>query len=151
MTTCKDCRRAELPQPVRVLVLHGRDNRFRDGLLAWLLRAEHGIDARTVGDMRAHSDGSIDERVSESLAWGDRAVAIVHRDRRSASGAPNVIEEIGRWREAKGKKTLALLWQKGVRPWSNIDGIVRIEFQRNVSEGFPKLERFLGMVQRAVV
>jgi hypothetical protein len=121
----------------------------RNELLAWLRGPAVQVDAQLVAEEAPHSDGAVDERVDEKMNWADKAIALLTPDDRGLNGAPNVIDEIGRWRSSKGKRSLCLVRQQGVPPYSNHAGIVYIEFKQRVSEKFEDIRRFLGLTRRA--
>ena len=131
---------------LRVLVFYGGDaaTHPRDELLAWLRGPHVGIDARTVAEGIPHSSGSVDDRVDQAIAEADAAIAILTPDARSPHGAPNVMDEIGRWRGGKSKATLLMLRQENVQPYSNHAGIVYAAFDRRISEVFEDVRRFLS-------
>ncbi|MDP3208026.1 MAG: effector-associated domain EAD1-containing protein [Rhodoglobus sp.] len=132
----------------KVLSLYGGEaaTNPRHELLAWLRGPDHNLDARTVADMPPHSGGSVDERVSAAIDWADVAIALLTPDPRSPHGAPNVIDEIGRWRGRRGPRRLCIVRQTGVEPYSNHAGIVYVGFERRASEAFEGIRRFLAGV-----
>lgn len=116
----------------------------RNELLAWLgTKKSLGVEPFIVADDVPHTEGSVDDRVDKAIRHADKAIAILTSDDRSPYGAPNVIDEIGRWRGGKGKKTLCILRQDGVPPYSNQAGIVSVNFKASVSEKFDALREFL--------
>jgi hypothetical protein len=131
---------------LKVLVLYGGDaaTNPRHELLAWLRGPAHGFDVRVVADDAPHSEGAVDDRVDEMIDWADVAIALVTPDARCQHGAPNVIDEIGRWRGARGKSTLCIVRQRGVEPYSNHAGIVYVPFDARVLEAYEGIRRFLG-------
>lgn len=131
---------------LRVLVLYGGEGAThpRNELLAWLgTKKSLGVEPFVVADDVPHSEGAVDDRVDDAIRRADKAIAILTSDDRSPFGAPNVIDEIGRWRGSKGKKTLCILRQDGVPPYSNHAGIVYVGFKTRVSEKFDSLREFL--------
>ncbi len=135
---------------LRVLVFHGPDNASKNELLAWLRGPEVNVDARTVGEMVATASGVVDDRVDQAIAWADKFIAVVTPDPRSPSGAPNVIDEIGRVRGAGRGADLAILRQRTCADlWSNLAGVVRIEFDKRTKEVSWSLARFLGLGRAA--
>jgi hypothetical protein len=135
---------------LRVLVCHGPDSTFKYELLAWLRGRTVCVDARTVDEMTATTLRTIDERVNEAMSWADKAIVLVTPDSRSPSGAPNVIDEIGRWRGAGRAADLAILRHTECKDmWSNLAGVVRLDFESRVNECFVQLLDFLGLMQRA--
>lgn len=129
---------------LKVVVFFGGDSATqpRSELLAWLRESGSGIDAKIVSDMPPHSEGAVDDRVDEMIRWADAAIALVTPDPRSSHGAPNLIDEIGRWRGGRSKATLCVVRQREVALYSNHDGIVRVEFDHRVKEAFEGLRRF---------
>jgi hypothetical protein len=134
------------PRPLRVLVFHGPDSTYKFELLAWLRGPDVQADARSVGEMPPNTSGSFDERVDSAIAWADKAIALVTSDSRSCSGAPNVIDEIGRWRGTGRSESLAIVSHRSITEYSNLAGIVRIEFHDRVNEAFLGLSKFLGLL-----
>jgi hypothetical protein len=133
---------------LRVLVLHGQDNASKHELLAWLRGADIVADARTVGEMPASSEGTVDVRVDRGIAWAEKVIAIVSPDDRSPSGAPNVIDEIGRCRGAGRAADLAIVRHRACADiWSNLAGVVRVEYDERVKETFLAIARFLGALR----
>ncbi len=129
----------------RVLILYGGDQATnpRNELLAWLGRPSVDVDARIVADSVPHSGGAVDDRVDDAIDQADKAIAILTPDNRSPHGAPNVMDEIGRWRGSKGKESLCILRQKGVPIYSNHAGLVYVSFDVRVKEAFDLLREFL--------
>lgn len=135
---------------LRVLVFHGPDNASKNELLAWLRGPAVNVDARTVGEMVPTAAGVVDDRVDHAIAWADKFIAVVTPDPRSPSGAPNVIDEIGRVRGAGRGADLSILRQRTCADlWSNLAGVVRIEFDERPKEVWWPLAGFLGIVQTA--
>jgi hypothetical protein len=133
---------------MKIVVFHGPDNEAKHELLAWLRGPDVDADARTVVELPPQIIGSVDDRVAGSCAWADKAVALVTPDQRSPSGAPNVIDEIGRWRGAGRQNDLAIVRQTTCTEiWSNLAGVVRIEFSDRVNRAFIPLMRFLGLTR----
>ncbi len=132
---------------LRILVFHGPDNTTKNELLAWLRGNDVQADARTVGEASPNAEGTVDERVTAAIGWAERGIAIVTRDDRSSSGAPNVIDEIGRWRGAGRAADLAIVRQRNCTDiWSNLAGVVRLEFDSRIKETFLGLAKFLGVL-----
>jgi len=102
------------------------------------------IDARVVAEEAPHSEGAVDDRVDAVIDWAEKAIVIITPDPRSEHGAPNVMDEIGRWRGKKGKRSLCILRQDGVPPYSNHAGIVYVGFKDRVRESFESLRMFLA-------
>lgn len=135
---------------LRVLVFHGPDNASKNELLAWLRGPEVNADTRTVGEMVPTASGVVDDRVDQAIAWADKFIAVVTPDPRSQSGAPNVIDEIGRVRGAGRGADLAILRQRTCADlWSNLAGVVRIEFDERPKEVWWPVARFLGLGRAA--
>lgn len=131
---------------LRVLVLYGGEaaTHPRNELLAWLgTKQSLKVEPFIVSGDVPHSEGSVDDRVDAAIGRADKAIAILTPDVRSQFGAPNVMDEIGRWRGRKGKKTLCILRQDGVPSYSNHAGIVYVSFRERISEAFDELREFL--------
>ncbi|MFT7584450.1 MAG: hypothetical protein ACI9EW_000867 [Cellvibrionaceae bacterium] len=126
--------------PLKVLVLYGGEaaTKPRNELLSWLnspeLHTQIGrkIDARKVAEMTAHTDQSINDRVDTMIDWADKGIVLLTPDPRGTSGAPNVVEEFGRWLGRKGGRSLATLRHKEVEVHSNASGLVYIGFENNI-------------------
>lgn len=133
-------------QALKVLVFYGGESGTnpRNELLAWLRGPRVSLDAQLVAEAPPHSKGSVDDRVDAAIEWADKAIAILTPDGRTPQGAPNVIDEIGRWRGRKGKDSLCILRQSGVEPYSNHAGIVYVSFKERVSECYEGLRQFLN-------
>jgi hypothetical protein len=133
------------PRKIRLVVFFGGDAATdpRNALLAWLRGPYLNIDARIVDDFPPSTSGSVDDRVDEAIQWADAAIALVTADKRSPHGAPNLMDEIGRWRGGKPKTAICTLRQEGVEPYSNHNGLVYIPFGQRVEEGFEKIRRFI--------
>jgi Predicted nucleotide-binding protein containing TIR-like domain len=130
---------------LRVLVLYGGDaaTNPRNELMAWLARDSLNVKATIVAEGAPHSEGAVDDRVDAAIAQADKAIALLTPDDRSPYGAPNVMDEIGRWRGGRGKKTLCIIRQDGVPPYSNHSGIPYVGFNDRVKEGFDSIREFL--------
>ena len=128
----------------RVLVLYGGDaaTNPRNELLAWLRRDRMNIDARIVAESVPNTDGAVDDRVDYMMDWAEKAIAIVTPDSRSEYGAPNIMDEIGRWRGKNGKASICVVRQ-GVQTYSNLAGIVYVSFRERIKEAFDSLRDFL--------
>jgi hypothetical protein len=129
----------------RILVLYGGDEATaaRNELLAWLRGPWVSMDARIVAEAPPNSEGAVDDRVDDAIAWADAAIAILTPDSRSPHGAPNVMDEIGRWRGGRGKATMLLLRRDDVQPYSNHLGLVYVGFKDRVTESFENIRHFL--------
>jgi predicted nucleotide-binding protein len=130
---------------LRVLVLYGGEaaTNPRNELMAWLARDSLNVKAKLVAEDAPHSKGAVDDRVDEAIAEADKAIALLTPDARSPYGAPNVIDEIGRWRGAKGKETICIVRQDGVPVYSNHGGIVYVGFKERVKDAFDGIREFL--------
>lgn len=130
---------------LRVLVLYGGDaaTHPRNELMAWLARDSLNAKAKLVAEDPPHSKGAVDDRVDDAIAEADKAIALLTPDDRSRYGAPNVIDEIGRWRGAKGKETICIVRQEGVPVYSNHNGIVYVGFKERVKDAFDGIREFL--------
>ena len=130
---------------LRILVLYGGDaaTNPRNELLAWLARPSVDAEARIVADDVPHTEGAIDDRVDAAIEWADKAIAIITPDSRSLHGAPNVIDEIGRWRGSKDKRSICIVRQDGVTPYSNHNGLPYVPFTDRVKESFDRIREFL--------
>lgn len=139
---------------LKVLVLYGGQNANtpRDALLNWLnsdnLHDNIGfkIDARKVADMPPNAGNSVDDRVTQAMNWADKGIMLVTPDDRTAGfGAPNTLEEIGRWRGMKGGETLSIVYKKGMEIPSNLSGLVYSSFKEDIIVDCSiKLVRFLA-------
>lgn len=131
----------------RVLVLYGGDGGTvpRQELIAWLTAKQVlNVEPRQVSWNAPHSDATVSERVKREIDEADKAIAIVTKDVRSAYGAPNVIEEIGRWLQAKGGHTLCVIREAGTEKNSNVAGLIYLEFENRIREVFDELRDFLA-------
>ena len=125
---------------LNVIVFYGGDNATsaRDELLTWLknidvhIQLGLGINARKVSDWPANSGSTVDKRVEEAIEWADKAVLLLTPDPRGESGAPNVLEEFGRWRGKKGGESMIVLRHKDVKPHSNARGLIYVKFHENI-------------------
>lgn len=125
---------------LKIILFYGGDNATepREQLLSWLREPRISdivgkrIDARKVSDFPSHSGRVVNEAVDEAIEWADLALALLTTDSRSENGAPNVVDEIGRWRSKKGGETLAIIRQKSVKPHSNLAGYVYIRYENEV-------------------
>jgi len=138
---------------LRVAVFYGGEAATlpRAELLAWLRGPQGDVEALIASEMVPSSDRSVDLRVDDLIAWADCAIAIVTSDDRSTHGAPNVLDEMGRWTGAKVRATLCRVLQKGVEVPSNHDGIVRLEFEKRIGDKFAPLLSFLQEVRTRVI
>ncbi|MEM9775659.1 MAG: TIR domain-containing protein [Chloroflexota bacterium] len=126
--------------PLKILILYGGKaaTQPRNELLDWLNSSQthteigRKIDARKVAEMTAHMDRSIDQRVEDMMDWADKAIFLLTTDERSEYGAPNVLEEFGRWIGQKGRRTMMALRQDGVKVHSNASGLVYVAFKDDV-------------------
>ena len=126
-----------MSEALKVLILYGGENASipRDDLLDWLnsrkLQREIGreVVAKKVAEMTAHMENSIDIRVEKAMDWADKAIILLTHDDRSDYGAPNVLEEFGRWIGQKGRRTAITLRQDGVKVHSNASGLVYVGFK----------------------
>jgi hypothetical protein len=130
---------------LRVLVFYGGDaaTNPRHELMAFLARDSLNVKAKLVAEDPPHSKGAVDDRVDEAIAQADKAIALLTPDSRSEYGAPNVMDEIGRWRGAKGKDTICIVRQQGVPVYSNHAGLVFVGFKERVKEAFDGIREFL--------
>ena len=140
-------------EPLKILVLYGGKAATvpRDDLLDWLnsrkLQRTIGknIDARKVAEMTAHMEGSIDQRVEDMMNWADKAIFLLTPDERSEYGAPNVLEEFGRWIGQKGRRTGLTLRHEEVKVHSNASGLVYVGFTEDpVEECRDRLVAFIN-------
>ena len=144
-------------EELRIILFYGGNaaTEPREQLLNWLRTPpvetilRRSIQARKVGDLTAHSEGSIDIRVSDAIAWADVAIALITPDTRGAHGASNVIEEIGRWREKKGASSLAIIRHHTVPVHSNLAGVVYIKYHNHPTIIDECRERLLTFLQDA--
>ena len=121
---------------LRIVIFYGGDAATvpREHILHWLRTPQVGmilgksVEARKVSDWPATSGHSVDARVSEATEWAHKAIALISPDSRGEHGAPNVLEEIGRWREKKGGDTLTILRHRDVPVHSNQAGLVYIGY-----------------------
>ncbi|MBV8757082.1 MAG: nucleotide-binding protein [Deltaproteobacteria bacterium] len=133
-------------QKQRVLVLYGGENATfpRAELCAWLgMTKSLNAEPTIVADDVPHSEGSVNDRVTEAIKDADKAIALVTIDARSKFGAPNVIEEIGRWVQGKGARTLCVVRQEGTEINSNMQGAVYLAFRERIKEAFEGIRKFL--------
>ncbi len=122
---------------VNVLVLYGGEKATvpREMLLSWLNSSDlHSeikirVDAQKVAAMVAHMEGSIDQRVEERMNWADKGIFLLTPDERSEYGAPNVLEEFGRWIGQKGRRSMLTLRHEDVKVHSNAQGLVYVSFK----------------------
>jgi hypothetical protein len=137
---------------LKIILFYGGDKATepREQLLNWLRTPRVAdilgktIEARKVSDWPASGGHSVFTRVQEAMDWADVALALITPDPRSENGAPNVIDETGRWQERKGGETLAVIRQKGVKAHSNISGLVYVGYESDVvSECREQLLQFL--------
>jgi hypothetical protein len=130
---------------IQMVVFFGGDAATdpKNALLAWLRGPHVNLDARIVDDFPPSTSGSVDDRVDEAIRWADAAIALVTADKRSPHGAPNLMDEIGRWRGGNPKTALGIVRQNGVEPYSNHNGLVYVPFGQRVEEGFERLRRFI--------
>lgn len=128
-----------------VLVLYGGDaaTNPRNELMAWLSRDSLSVKATLVAESPPHSEDAVDDRVDHAIAQADKAIALLTPDDRSPYGAPNVIDEIGRWRGARGKATICIVRQESVPVYSNHGGVVYVGFKERVKEAFDGIREFL--------
>jgi Predicted nucleotide-binding protein containing TIR-like domain len=129
----------------RVLVFYGGDNATapRDALLVWLGKPQLNVEPRRVVDDPPHSEGTVDDRVDAAVAECDQAIALLTPDSRCPYGAPNVFDEIGRWRGSRGKDSICIVRDASVPPISNHAGIVYLAFDEHIRETFDRLRDFL--------
>jgi hypothetical protein len=130
----------------RVLVLYGGDNATlpRAELSAWLATTKSlNVEPCVVADDVPHSAKSVNERVTEAIDTADKAIALVTIDTRSNYGAPNVLEEIGRWVQGKGSDSLCVVRQQGTEINSNMHGHVFLAFKDRIKEAFEGIRKFL--------
>ena len=97
--------------------------------MTWMFSHEElNAEPFVVADDVPHSEGSVNDRVTEALNRADKAIALVTPDLRSTHGAPNVTEEIGRWIQGRGGSTLCVVRQEGTEINSNLHGVVYAKF-----------------------
>jgi hypothetical protein len=132
---------------LRVLVLYGGDaaTRPRNELISWMVEKKAlNVEPVQVAWGTAHSEGSVADRVKKEIDLADKAIAIVTKDTRSTHGAPNISEEIGRWLQAKGGRTLCVIRQEGTQINSNAAGLIYLSFESRIREVFDDLRDFLA-------
>jgi len=64
-------------------------------------------------------------------------------DKKYAQARPNVIFEMGWFYGRLGRQRVCILFKRGTKIHSDLDGIMRIEFAENVEEILPQLEKEL--------
>jgi hypothetical protein len=131
----------------RVLILFGGENATlpRAELIAWLATTKSlNVEPLLVADDVPNSEGSVHDRVTSAIREADKAIAVVTLDGRSKSGAPNVIEEIGRWLQGKSARTLCVIRQQGIEINSNLHGHVYLSFTDRIKEAWEGLRKFLA-------
>lgn len=132
---------------IRVLILYGGDaaTEPRDKLVAWMAKKKNALKAEPyqVAWGIPHSDGAVADRVRDGILHADKAIALVTPDPRSEYGAPNVIEEIGRWIQAKGGQTLCVIRHTETKINSNMAGLVYLSFSGSIKEVFDDLRDFI--------
>jgi hypothetical protein len=132
---------------LRVLVLYGGEAATapRNELVSWMVEKKAlNVEPVQVAWGTAHSEGTVADRVKKEIELADKAIAIVTKDTRSTHGAPNVIEEIGRWLQAKGGRTLCVIRQEGTQINSNAAGLIFLSFESRIREVFDDLRDFLA-------
>lgn len=132
---------------LRVLVLYGGDAATapRNELVSWMVEKKAlNVEPVLVAWGTAHSEGTVADRVKQEIDLADKAIAIVTKDTRSTHGAPNVVEEIGRWLQAKGGRTLCVIRQEGTQINSNAAGLIYLSFESRIREVFDDLRDFLA-------
>lgn len=130
-----------------MLVLYGGESATlpRAELLAWLsMTKDLDVEPFIVADDAPHSEGAVAERVSQAIRSADKAIALVTVDARSEFGAPNVLEEIGRWAEGKSPRTLCVVRQEGTKVNSNMHGAVYLHFNGRIKEAYEGIRKFLA-------
>lgn len=139
-------------EKLRVLILYGGDGATgpRNELVSWLVEKKVlNAEPILVSWGVAHSEGTVAERVRVEVDAADKAIAIVTKDARSDYGAPNVLEEIGRWLQARGGRTLCVIREEGTLINSNVAGLVYLSFATRIREAFDDLRDFLTDVPAA--
>ncbi|MFK7801609.1 MAG: TIR domain-containing protein [Anaerolineae bacterium] len=143
---------------VNVLILYGGDRATapRDMLLEWLnskeLHDEIGktVVAKKVAAMIAHNEGSIDQRVEEMMDWANKAIFLLTPDKRSEFGAPNVLEEFGRWIGQKSRRTMLTLRHEKVKVHSNASGLVYVGFEKDLDIMIKCRNRIVAFINEVV-
>lgn len=130
-----------------MLILYGGDGATtpRNELVSWMVEKKAlNAEPVLVAWGTPHSEGSISDRVKEEIDVADKAIALVTKDVRSEYGAPNVLEEIGRWLQSRGGRTLCVIRQAGTKVNSNATGLIHLSFESRIREVFDDLRDFLA-------
>ncbi|NJO82062.1 MAG: NACHT domain-containing protein [Blastochloris sp.] len=142
---------------LRIILFYGgaAATQPREALLTWLRSdtvadyLQRSVEARKVSDWPAHSGATVDARVSEAITWADKAIVLVTPDARGDHGAPNVLEEMGRWREKKGGESLVILRHRHVPVHSNQAGVIYIGYDDHATMVDECHERLLAFLQQS--
>ena len=125
---------------LKIIIFYGGDSatKPREQLLNWLRTPrvksilQRQIDVRKVSNWTADGAYSVHDRVAEAISWADKALVMFTPDSRGEYGAPNVLEEFGRWVSRKPTGTMVVLRHKDVPVHSNAAGLVYLRFHDDV-------------------
>ncbi len=138
----------QTPDSSVIFVIHGHDelNLLR---LKEIIRDRWKLDPVVLAK-QAGKGRTIIEKFEEEAQRACYAFALLTpddivtcRDQEYAQARPNVIFELGWFYGLLGRERVAILFKKGAKIHSDLDGISRIEFNDTVDEIVPEMEKEL--------
>lgn len=123
----------EQPKPLAIFIGHGRNTQWRD--LKDHLQDKHGysIEAYEVGARAGHI---IRDILQEMLKKSSFAILVMTGEDGMADGhlrpRENVVHEVGLFQGRLGFNRVVVLVEEGVEPFSNLQGIHQIRYDKGV-------------------
>src|SRR5207247_6328310 len=137
-----------VPQGSRVFIIHGHDttNTLR---LRTLLKERYGLTPVILSEQPSKGRSLIEKFESEARNISYAFALLTSDDFISRAGQsyvqarPNVLFEIGWVYGRLGRDRVAILFQEGTSVPSDLDGILRIQFNKSIEEKLKEIENEL--------
>ena len=138
-TDSKDAKKTPFVDTKKVFIIHGHDeiNLLR---LEKLLRKEFNLipviqkEAPQSGRTLIEKFEALAQDISYAFALITSDDIIINGNNKYSQARPNVIFELGWFYGKRGRQRVSLIFKKGTKIHSDLDGIGRIEFNKNVEE-----------------
>ncbi len=143
---CRNCKlniKTFIESKPYIFIGHGRNP-------DWLILNNYlkGKGIRTAAyEIEVDGKEHVFEVLDKALRKCNSAILIMTTEDRLVDGTErarqNVIHEIGLFQGRLGLKNIIIIEQKGVEIFSNIDGFIRVEYDEEISDVFPRVEKKL--------
>ena len=138
-TDSKDAKKTPFVDTKKVFIIHGHDeiNLLR---LEKLVRKEFNLipviqkEAPQSGRTLIEKFEALAQDISYAFALITADDIIIDGNNKYSQARPNVIFELGWFYGKRGRQRVSLIFKKGTKIHSDLDGIGRIEFNENVEE-----------------